>query len=122
MDQLRGIGYWKRHFIPSCRTLSTSLTRRGMSGQGRHADYLGRGILAHVFMGWSTCRICGKDDNGDLEYTDGTYLWPSGLAHYVKDHGVRLPDEFVRHAQEVVIRNEEAPVDWTWWSRQEPLA
>jgi hypothetical protein len=29
--------------------------------------------------------------------TDGVYCWPEGLAHYVKEHDVRLPDEFVTH-------------------------
>ena len=72
------------------------------------------------FRGWSTCRICGKHDNGDRECTDGTYLSRSGLAHYVSDHNVRLPEEFVRHARGILVMNEEASVDWTWWLDQKP--
>ncbi|MFE0464033.1 YrhB domain-containing protein [Kitasatospora sp. NPDC058965] len=30
--------------------------------------------------------------------TDGTWLWPGGLAHYVEQHHLRLPPDFVRHA------------------------
>ncbi len=29
--------------------------------------------------------------------TDGTYVWPAILAHYVERHHVRLPGEFVSH-------------------------
>lgn len=27
--------------------------------------------------------------------TDGNWVWPEGLAHYIEAHEVRLPDEFV---------------------------
>jgi hypothetical protein len=32
---------------------------------------------------------------GSSELTDGEWVWPGDLAHYVWDHHVRLPDEFV---------------------------
>jgi hypothetical protein len=48
--------------------------------------------------GLSPCRLCGQL-NGSAEYTDGTYVWPEGLAHYVMEHDVRLPDEFVSHVR-----------------------
>ncbi len=34
---------------------------------------------------------------GSMCLTDGTYGWPQGFAHYVEAHGVRPPEEFVRH-------------------------
>jgi hypothetical protein len=48
------------------------------------------------YRGWSQCRLCGKH-NGSAEWTDGTYAWPTGLSHYVREHGVKLPVEFIRH-------------------------
>lgn len=54
------------------------------------ADYLDRGFLHTSFMGYSICRICGQQ-NGALELTDGTFLWPEGLSHYIRAHHVRLP-------------------------------
>jgi hypothetical protein len=60
-------------------------------------DYLTRGLVARAYTGWSRCRICGDPKNGNLELTDGTFLWPDGLAHYVRDHDVRLPTAFVEH-------------------------
>lgn len=59
--------------------------------------YLASGSLFRAYMGLSPCRICGRP-NGAAEYTDGTYVWPEGLAHYVDEHAVRLPAEIVSHA------------------------
>jgi hypothetical protein len=65
-------------------------------------------------MGYSRCRICGKD-NGAAEYTDGTYVWPEGLAHYIYDHAVRLPDELVAHACQRLSSVEGRDVASDWW-------
>jgi hypothetical protein len=29
--------------------------------------------------------------------TDGTYNWPQGFEHYITEHGVRPPTEFIAH-------------------------
>lgn len=42
------------------------------------------------------CRICGVLC-GSTDKTDGTYVWPVGLAHYVETHSLRPPPEFVHH-------------------------
>jgi hypothetical protein len=50
-------------------------------------------------MGYSFCRFeCGIPNNamGDSDLSDGEWLWPEGLAHYVERHSVRLPDEFIQ--------------------------
>jgi hypothetical protein len=52
------------------------------------------------FHGWSYCRFdCGIAPSalGDRDLTDGVWVWPEGLAHYVEVHSVRLPDEFIDH-------------------------
>ena len=69
-------------------------------------------------MGLSVCRVCGAS-NGYAEYSDGTYIWPSGLAHYVDQHDVRLPDEFVRHAVARLLEFEAAEIDGEWWSNRQ---
>jgi hypothetical protein len=64
------------------------------------------GVLAYLragqewirFNGWSYCRFaCGIAPSalGDRDLTDGVWVWPEGLAHYVEAHSVRLPDEFI---------------------------
>ena len=37
------------------------------------------------------------EQNGSGERSDGTYLWPEGLSHYVREHSVRLPQAIVQH-------------------------
>jgi hypothetical protein len=39
-----------------------------------------------------------RDHIGSQDLTDGHWIWPEGLWHYVQDHAVRLPDEFVATA------------------------
>ena len=78
------------------------------------AAHLEHGVIARAFMGLSRCRLCGEL-NGALELSDGTYIWPEGLAHYVRDHSVRLPHEFVEHVASVGEGFDDAEVDSTWW-------
>ena len=58
--------------------------------------YLKAGKVNYAYDGWSECRLCGKH-NGGKDLTDGTWGWPDGYAHYVEDHGVRPPADFVNH-------------------------
>jgi len=51
--------------------------------------------------GYSWCRFfCGipREQMGSRELTDGQWVWPQGLSHYVCSHGITLPEEFVAHA------------------------
>lgn len=66
--------------------------------RSRSVRHLETGTLVNQCRGISPCRFCGED-NGTAEMTDGTYCWPEGLAHYVRHHNVRLPDEFVQHVE-----------------------
>jgi hypothetical protein len=81
-------------------------------------------------VGYSWCRFrCEMRRRvGTGEYTDGTYIWPEGLAHYVEQHGVRLPDEFVSHVlkdSSVPLATPSKPLRWgdvrietDWWMAQ----
>lgn len=76
--------------------------------------YLRHGLVARAYLGPSECRFCGKH-NGSLELTDMVYLWPEGLEHYVKDHGVRLPAQFVEHVRAQAMVMDDLEVDDSWW-------
>lgn len=45
------------------------------------------------YRGWSSCRLCGGS-NGSSTFIAGGWEWPSGLAHYVQAHHLRLPSAF----------------------------
>jgi hypothetical protein len=78
------------------------------------ASYLEQGFVTWACMGYSVCRICGKN-NGSLELTDGTFVWPEGLRHYVTERAIDLPSRFVSHVVERVDAFETADRDEHWW-------
>ena len=80
--------------------------------------YVRSGSMVRGFMGYSTCRLCGFAQNGNHELTDGTFIWPEGLAHYVMEHSVRLPEEFVRHVEMMEDQFEAVIIDTEWWRTQ----
>ncbi len=60
-------------------------------------DYLHTvGRRESSYRGMSICRCCGRH-NGSEERTDGVYLWPSGFAHYLIEHDVKPPQDFLDH-------------------------
>jgi hypothetical protein len=46
-----------------------------------------------AMFGSSWCRVCGAG-NGSREYDLDGWTWPSGYAHYLRDHAVALPPDF----------------------------
>jgi hypothetical protein len=78
------------------------------------ASYLERGFIARAYMGLSPCGYAVKTTDA-WELTDVTFLWPEGLAHYVRDHAVRLPDRFLVHVAGVTDAIESADVEESWW-------
>jgi hypothetical protein len=115
---LRLIGYWHGEQCPQWPNVLDFVDAQ-WDEDDRHAtwQYVLQGTVVRVWMGWSYCRICGVQ-NGDADLTDGIYLWPEGLAHYVQEHDVRLPDEFVRHARSRLDALEATEVDTSWWQSQ----
>lgn len=112
MKPLRLIGYWG-HGYPDPAALVDSEWDEGQREFLTH--YLRHGLVTLAYMGYSPCRLCDKRDNGNLQLTDGVYTWPEGLAHYVSEHAVRLPREFVEHAFACEEALGAAEVDESWW-------
>jgi hypothetical protein len=47
------------------------------------------------WLGWSNCRICGIMNGSKCMEINGL-VFPEGLSHYIKDHGLRPPDEILK--------------------------
>lgn len=100
---LRAIGYWRGAWdrykkLPDPRDyvdLTWDAAERELV-----ASYLEAGKDVVLWKGSSQCRFCGAD-NGSTCKADGAFVWPEGLAHYVRVHGVRPPQEFVDHVRKV---------------------
>lgn len=99
---LKYFGYW--------RTMDRRCTRDTRPDPRNHVDlswdsserglvvaHLRAGQVLYTWLGSSTCRFCGLRPNGRECLTDGTYGWPSGLAHTVEEHGFKPPQEFIDH-------------------------
>jgi hypothetical protein len=109
------VGFWRTELAESLPEPS-DLVDATWEANGRTAiaDYLERGFIARAYLGRSTCRLCGST-LGSLTLTDGTYCWPEGLGHYVAEHAVRLPEDFLGHVRERAIALEGAAQGDEWW-------
>ena len=96
MQRLILIGYWRSESDPRWPDPAAFVDGDWDKTERRLvASYLSAATVVVTYMGYSRCRLCSKKDNGDSELTDGVYVWPDGLKHYVTEHSVRLPRRFV---------------------------
>lgn len=102
----RLVGYWKSSLRDSYPLPQHFESPLDPGVRSRLVAYLNAGQVVNQYRGNSHCRY-GCGDNGSAERTDGEWLWPEGLAHYVATHGVALPQEFIDH----VPRTDSLPVD-----------
>lgn len=116
------IGYWEGSTEPGWPRVTDFVDEHwDETERDCVAEYLQQGFVPWVQAGISPCRFCGAA-NGCAEQTDGVYIWPEGLAHYLREHGVRPPVSVIRHIlsrsdkmnpERVEINPEQ--VDKTWW-------
>lgn len=65
-------------------------------------DYVRVGHRLTGYLGALFCRYgCGapRARLGLWDLTDGVWLWPEGLVHYLEVHGLALPDAFLARAE-----------------------
>src|SRR5579864_6644717 len=121
------IGYW----IRSVRNTDYLPPQEFVGGippatRDQVARYPDSGPEFAAYRGVSWCRFFCDHSMGHRELSDGRWIWPEGLSHYVRNHGVRLPYEFLKHAElnQMPIPKEEwdpgAPDEEFWkdWCRQ----
>jgi hypothetical protein len=106
-EPLKGVGYWcpNRGWyawrtgsdLPDPRWLVQRGWRR--RERSRILAYLRSAPVHAAWCGYSYCRfwlcLTPRPRMGSCDLSDGEWLWPQGLAHYVERHSVCLPDEFV---------------------------
>ena len=98
-SSLRAIGYWRgtgeRQFPRPQWLVRLDWHNDDL---GRIAAYLRSGFACAYWLGHSYCRFgCGIDEQliGSSDLTDGEWVWPEGLVHYVERHLVHLPEPLV---------------------------
>ncbi len=103
IDALKRVGFWwsdDRPQLPHPRDLVDPVWRA--SEGERVLGYLEEAYcLPYFYLGYSWCRLgCPTTAGlGSEDHTDGTYLFPEGLSHYVRMHAVRPPSEFLEHVR-----------------------
>jgi hypothetical protein len=93
------VGYWFHELAPDDLPLPQRLVRkRSATERDLLLPYLHGGRTLVRYRAAARCRFadCARDV-GHRELTDGVFVWPEGLAHYVAEHGVRLPAHAVAH-------------------------
>jgi hypothetical protein len=119
VTEVRHIGYWRSAHHPDYPDPAQLVDDSwDQDERSTVVQFLSYGQIARAYMGYSNCRICSLQTNGSLEYTDGVYQWPQGLAHYVEEHAVRLPLEFIVHAVRKVDEAEAQQPTLDWWLSQ----
>ena len=108
--ELRPVGFWAK-VAPDGRLDEPRLPRPQdcvdpawqLTCAGRAtAAYISRaGCLESYELAYATCRFVGctapARELGCATMTDGVWLWPEGLLHYLRAHAVRPPEGFVQH-------------------------
>ncbi len=103
-ESLHAVGYWRDSSSRRTGVDPTRLVDPTWAGGERHllVGYLKAGHVWTAYFGVSYCRFqCGipNDEMGSVDLTDGSWVWPEGLAHYVESHDICLPDELLAHAR-----------------------
>ena len=101
-------------------------------------DYLKKGTAIVYYRGFSWCRFKCHGGFGTTDLTDGTYVYPEGLVHYIEEHDVRLPDDFIHHVKGIpskspsitarvltifrknvnILETSYGKLDYNWWLSQ----
>lgn len=124
--KLKAIGYWKSIFEPEFPD-PTNFEDSNWNVKDKELvlEHLGRGKSIADWMGISWCRYrCGEKDMGASCMSDGVYIYPEKLSHYLEHHHVRLPDEFVEHIKtyepvKILSNLSQYTIDYDWWKQQQ---
>ncbi len=122
---MRLIGYWKSEFeISLPHPINFVDSEWDTNEKNKVIEHLNKShFLPGVAAGYSYCRLCDKTDNGYREKSDGQFVWPEGFLHYVEEHNVKPPQEFIDHCInnpqiQITDWNQEIEFDRKWWDKQ----
>ena len=120
-NKLKLIGYWNNFY--SNRWVHPRILidfSWEVKNRTKIINYLQKAMVYSISFGTSPNRFFrGPNMIGDSEYTDGTWVWPSGLASYVELYHIRLPDEFIQHLQQQQFKPcvDDNTIDLPWYEK-----
>ena len=96
---MKSVGFWKTYSSDDRPDPHTLVDAEWDPEERRKViEYLKSGQFKTAWMGYSWCRFC-RCNNGDSDLTDGVWVWPEGFAHYLEEHGVKPPEDFLEHVR-----------------------
>lgn len=96
IDKLKRVGFWQSQDEPDLPMPVPSTDNLKHDDREKLCNYIRTAEVVARYKGSSTCRLCGVT-NGSTSQSDGKYIWPNGLIHYVYEHHVALPKDFIEH-------------------------
>jgi hypothetical protein len=124
MTALKAVGWWvsalAERDLPAPQEIVGDL---GPTIRAALVKHLSSGLRLVQCRGYSWCRFCcGIPDSsmGSCDLTDGAWVWPEGLAHYIEAHRVVLPQDFIDHVlsgPSLTKPDESQPYDEEYWIR-----
>ena len=121
---LIAIGYWKSEgepHLPHPKEFQDDSW--GKAEKDMVINHIKNGKIAIRYRGSSFCRFnCGELNMGTTCLTDGIYIFPEKLSHYLELHDVRLPEKFIDHIKRCKLMEgdfdiQAEEVDYSWWEK-----
>ena len=100
IKSLTVIGMWNSDEINLYIHPQELMSVDSYSNKEKLIAYLDSGEVFQSWLGDADCQLgCGEDDLATTDLTDGVWLWPQSLSHYIDAHDVVLPDAFLSHVR-----------------------
>lgn len=105
ISELKRVGYWWSDYEPELPHPRDYVDQAwDPSERDRAISYLEECYyLTRIACGYSWCRF-GCDPSAKMghgEYSDGVWLFPEGFLHYVRQHAVKPPADFLEHMRKM---------------------
>lgn len=107
MQELVEVGFWRAGGLDPA-VLCAALSKPAEPDVDTLQYLTTAAFVESAELGFSFCRMpgCplqsrGNPAMGSATMTDGVFVWPEGLHHYVEAHGLPLPPQFAEHIRSV---------------------
>ena len=123
--KLTAIGYWKSCYQPELPDPADFINSDWDSNERKKViEHLQKSPTIAEWMGISWCRFrCGEINLGAKCLTDGVYIYPEGLIHYILKHNLKLPESFTTNilsykGEFKPIDYKNVDIDYSWWKNE----
>jgi hypothetical protein len=123
--QLIAIGYWNSIYEPEFPDpINFEDSNWNLAERNLVIEHLKKGTPIFSWVGSSWCRYRCKESNmGAHCLTDGKYIFPEKLVHYIKYHNIKPPIEFIEHVLsyrplKIFSDSNEYEINYEWWKKK----